>query len=122
MPTYTAPVWSQPAPFAAPTLEQAQTEPGYQFAMEQGQKALQNAAGNKGILRTGGTLKSLLGYGQKMGEQNYQNVFNRAADIYTKNYNASKKSEAELGFNALMQQWLAKVGVAKDIFSEGARD
>jgi hypothetical protein len=117
MPTYTAPVftppaaldlpsWKEPAAFSyadfqRPTLEQARSEPGFAFAMEQGGKALANSAASKGLLRTGGTAKELIGFGQKLGEQNYNNVFNReqgvydtnrsnASDIWTKNYGASK--------------------------------
>jgi len=105
-PPYTAPVWNQPPPyvapifeepapwtyaeFTAPTLEQAKQEPGYQFAMEQGQKALEMSAAARGTLNTGGTLKDLIGYGQAMGEQNYNNVFNRTRDIYGENKNLSK--------------------------------
>lgn len=72
-------------PFSAPTIEQARTEPGFQFAFEQGQKALENAAAAKGVLRTGGTMKDLISWGQKAADQNYSNVYARAADSYDRN-------------------------------------
>jgi hypothetical protein len=101
MPTYTAPVftppaalnipsWNAPAEFAAPTLEQARQEPGFAFAMEQGTKALEGSAASKGLLRTGGTMKELLGFGQRLGEQNYQNVYNRNLTTYGTNYKLSR--------------------------------
>jgi hypothetical protein len=64
-------------PFAQPTREEAENEPGYQFARDQGRKTLENSAAGRGVLRTGGTLKDILEYGDKFGEQNYDNVFNR---------------------------------------------
>jgi hypothetical protein len=64
-------------PFTAPTPESAADEPGYRFSSEQGRKALESSAAGRGILRTGGTLKDILEYGNKFAEQNYNNVFNR---------------------------------------------
>lgn len=71
--------------FSAPTIEQARNEPGFQFSFEQGQKALENAAAARGTLRTGGTMKDLISWGQKAADQNYGNVYARAADTYDRN-------------------------------------
>lgn len=60
-----------------PTYEQAQSDPGYQFAFDEGQRALEQSAAARGLLRTGGTLQDLVDYGQGMGAQQYQNVWNR---------------------------------------------
>lgn len=73
--------------FTAPTLQDAQNEPGYDFAKEEGLKALQNHAAAKGILRSGGSLKDFLGWGNRLAEQNFGNVYNRAANTYTLNRN-----------------------------------
>lgn len=64
-------------PFSAPSMQDAENEPGYQFARDQGRKSLESSAAGRGVLRTGGTLKDILEYGDKFGEQNYNNVFNR---------------------------------------------
>lgn len=98
--------FTPPAPFSfsayeQPTLEEAQNEPGYQFALDQGRKALENSAAAKGVLRTGGTLKDLFSWGDRFAEQNYGNVNNRkfqtwsanrdnAANAYAMNYGISK--------------------------------
>lgn len=152
MPQFVAPKFNAPAPFSfkdftAPTLDEARNEPGFAFALEQGQKALENSAAGRGVLRTGGTLKDILGFGQKLGEQNYGNVFNRsksiydtnrsnAADTYATNYGVSrdkfdrdyigardeyqpKQLEATLNFGRQWDEYLAKLGVAKDIFATG---
>lgn len=64
-------------PFSAPSMQEAESDPGYQFARDQGRKTLENSAAGRGVLRTGGTLKDILEYGNKFGEQNYNSVFNR---------------------------------------------
>ncbi|MGH9505229.1 MAG: hypothetical protein ACRD20_20440 [Terriglobales bacterium] len=73
--------------FTAPTLDQAKNEPGYQFAEQQGEGALQNSAAAKGGLLSGNTLEALNNYAQKFGEQDYSNVYNRAQSTYDTNYN-----------------------------------
>jgi hypothetical protein len=126
MPTYTAPVftppaaldipsWKEPAAFTyadfeRPTLEQARQEPGFAFAMEQGSKALENSAASKGLLRTGGTAKELIGFGQKLGEQNYGNVFNRESDVYKLN----RDNAADI--------YTTKYGAAKDAYKYGVEE
>ena len=71
--------------FNAPSLDQAQNEPGYAFARDEGLRALQNAKAARGTLNTGGTLKDILGWGNRFAEQNYGNVYNRASNTYSMN-------------------------------------
>lgn len=71
--------------FSAPTLEEAQNQPGYQFGVEQGEKALQQSRASQGLLRTGGTLKDILDYGRNAATQNYGNVFNQNLDVFKTN-------------------------------------
>jgi len=71
--------------FSAPTLEEAQNRPGYQFGLQQGQGALLNAAAKMGVARGGGTLKNLFDYTNAAAEQNYGNVFNQDLTGYTTN-------------------------------------
>ena len=71
--------------FTAPTLEEAQNEPGYKFAMEQGAEALQNSAAARGNLVSGNTLEALQKYGQRLGETNYNDVYNRAFNTFETN-------------------------------------
>ena len=54
-----------------------QADPGYEFRMSQGQKALERSAAAGGRYLGGGTLKALTRYGQDMGSQEYGNAFNR---------------------------------------------
>lgn len=91
LPTFSPPGFQRPPefkydPFKAPSFEEAQQEPGYQFALDQGIKALQQSAAGKGILRTGGTLKDIVNYGQAAGAGNYQDVYNRGLNTYQTNF------------------------------------
>lgn len=91
-PMFTAPRYQRATPFSyadftAPDPNQLANDPSYQFRLKEGQRALQNSAGARGTLRTGGTLKDLLGYGQSFASQEYNNIYNRAADAYDRNRN-----------------------------------
>ena len=61
--------------FQAPTLQQAENTPGYQFALQQGQNALQASAAANGSLLTGGTLNALDSYSQGLADTNYNNIY-----------------------------------------------
>lgn len=54
-----------------------QADPGYDFRMKEGQKALERSAAAGGRFLGGGTLKALTRYGQDFGSQEYGNAFNR---------------------------------------------
>jgi hypothetical protein len=62
------------------------TDPGYQFRLEQGMRALNASAAAKGMGQAGANIKGALQYGQNLGSQEYQNAFtryqtNRAAQL-----------------------------------------
>ncbi len=84
--------WTQQ--FQAPTLQQAQNEPGYQFALSQGTQALDRSAAASGNLLTGNTGEALQQYGQNLGEENYQNVYNRSLQQYQQAYNQYEQGQA----------------------------
>lgn len=54
-----------------------QQDPGYEFRMREGQKALERSAAARGGLQSGGTLKALSRYGQDYASNEYQNAYNR---------------------------------------------
>lgn len=113
VPQFKAPVFAY-REFAPPTFQDAMNEPGYQFRLAEGERALQQSAAGRGQLRTGGTLKDILGYGQNYAAQEYGNVYNRALntygtqfgaakDIYDRNYTGAKDEYAP---NLLQWQFL----------------
>lgn len=57
--------------------EQFQQDPGYQFRLSEGLKALDRQAAARGGLISGSALKAATRYGQEMGSQEYMNAFNR---------------------------------------------
>lgn len=94
--------------------DQLTTDPGYQFRLQEGLKALERSAAARGGLMSGATGKALTRYGQEAASQEYQNAYNRALT----EYNALKAREAE-EYNRL--SGLAGVGgtTAQQITSAG---
>lgn len=54
-----------------------QNEPGYQFGLSEGSKALQRSAAARGQLFSGGTLKSLTQYNNDYASTKFNDAFNR---------------------------------------------
>lgn len=52
-------------------------DPGYQFRLQEGQKALERAGAAKGMTLSGAQSKALQSYGQGMASQEYGNAYNR---------------------------------------------
>lgn len=72
--------------FSMPTLADLRGSPGYQFARDEGLKAIERSAAAKGTLLTGGTLKALAGYGTGLADQTYGQHFDRARQTHQTNY------------------------------------
>lgn len=124
-------------PFSAPSMTEAENEPGYQFSLNQGRRALESSAAGRGVLRTGGTLKDILEYGNQFAQQNYNNVFNRNyqtwlgntawdRDIFDRNYRGSKdafdsiRDSERLRFADLYQRWRDRLNALTQIGTAGA--
>lgn len=71
--------------------EQLTTDPGYQFRLSEGMRALERSAAARGGLMSGATGRALTRYGQEAASQEYSNAYNRALT----EYNAAKAREAE---------------------------
>jgi len=67
--------------FVAPTAAEAAADPGYQFALAQGQGALGNRFAASG-LRGAGQAQALSDYNQQAAAQQYQNVYGRRFGEY----------------------------------------
>jgi hypothetical protein len=86
--------------FQAPTDVTEKNDPGYQFRLNEGMKALQRSAASKGDLLSGGTAKGLERYGQDYASNEYQNVYNRSLGEYQQKYNINQQNQANQ-FNRL---------------------
>lgn len=58
-----------------------QATPGYQFALQQGQKAIDNSAASSGGLFSGATLKAQQEFGTGLANQEYGNYLSRLAGL-----------------------------------------
>jgi hypothetical protein len=85
------PAYQGPGEFAAPNFNDPNdpAAQAYKFRLDQGQQMLENSAAAKGVLRTGGTMKDLINYGQGAASQEYQSAWDRAMQQY--------QTEAQLG-------------------------
>ena len=63
------------------------TDPGYDFRLSEGAKALERSASARGGLFSGGTLKALTRYNQDFASQEYGNAFNRFQENRRTRYN-----------------------------------
>jgi hypothetical protein len=61
----------------APTAADLEFDPGYQFRLSEGTKAMERSAAARGTLQGTGTLKALTRYGQEAASQEYANAFDR---------------------------------------------
>jgi hypothetical protein len=68
------PLASNYTPFG---MSQFQQDPGYQFRLSEGQRAMAHGAGGRGGLVSGNSLKAMQDYAQNSASGEYQNAFNR---------------------------------------------
>lgn len=66
---------------------QIANDPGYQFRMAEGQKALERSASARGMLNSGGAMKSLSRYSQGLASDEFQNAWNRNQTDNTNQFN-----------------------------------
>lgn len=69
------------------TRSDFQADPGYQFRLDEGRRALETSAAARGGLLSGRTLKDLTSYGQGLASQEYQNAYNRFNNDQTTIFN-----------------------------------
>ena len=93
--------------FQAPTTEEAAADPGYQFRLAEGRRALENSASAKGMLRTGNTWKDLLRYGQGAASSEYDKVYGRRLGEHGLAYQQALQANQDRYGRALGEQQLA---------------
>jgi hypothetical protein len=96
--TYSPTTFTSPGAFVAPTAAEAANDPGYQWALAQGQKQLEGSAAARGTLLTGGTLKGITNYGQGAAAKQY-------GDVYARRF-----GEHQQGYAEAYQPWAAGEG------------
>ena len=64
-----------------------QADPGYQWRLDQGQKALERSAAARGGLLSGAAVKAAADYGQNQASAEYGNAYNRYNNDQSQKYN-----------------------------------
>ena len=104
-----------PGAFVAPTLQQAQQTPGYQFIQQQGDQGILAGAAAAGGNINGATLKGLESYNSNLANTSYSNIFNQQLAGYGANlqdYQAQLQRQQQ-GFSQLFSQaGLGETGAA----------
>ena len=87
------PEYERPGAFTAPSAEEVLSEdPGYQFRVSEGLRALQARAAQKGTLLGGATLKGLIDYGASEASQEYANAYDRRLRGYETNIGVGERA------------------------------
>jgi len=73
---------------------------GYQFAVDQGNQAINRSAASKGMLGSGNVLAELAKYGQGMGSQEYGNQVNRLSGLIGQAYQYGPTTQNQTQFKA----------------------
>lgn len=84
-----------------------EADPGYNFRLSEGLKALQNSAAAKGSLMSGATMKGLERFGQNLASDEYTNAFNR---YQSQNNNLYNRLAGISGTGQVQSQQMAAQG------------
>lgn len=106
--------------FTPPSQEEALQDPGYQFALGEGLRALQGSAAARGTLRTGGTLRDLMDYGQQAATQRYGDVYGRQYQLARDEF-APKYGAWQTRYGGDLSRWTTRYGgqLQRDLQREG---
>lgn len=96
-----------------PTMQQLEQTPGYQFTLQQGNKALDNAMAAKGLSLSGAQLKGLDAYNTGLASNTFQQQYQNALQNFNTNYGqAADQYNRMSGLVGLGQNAAAGVGNA----------
>lgn len=96
--------------FTAPTAETMQRDPGYQFRVAEGMRALEGSAAARGGLLSGGAMRGAMELGQNLGSQEYGNVYQRALGENQLRYGRALTGNQEQ-YNRALTAWQARQGM-----------
>lgn len=113
LPTYTTP----PA-FVPPTAQQAASDLGFQFALQQGLGALTNSAAAQGLWASGATGKAMTNYAENYANQFYGDVYNRALNTYNTNLASQYTQPYQFNYQAANQTYQNQLALWQDYFNQ----
>ena len=87
-----------PPGFEAPTAEDLERDPSYQFRLQEGQRALERGASARGGLLSGGFARGLERYAQDYASTEYGQVYGRKQQEYGQRYQeAAQQNQLRYG-------------------------
>lgn len=106
MAAFVPPTFTPPAAFTPPDPNELAANPSYQFRLNQGNDLINKSAAAKGLLRSGGTLKDILQYGQNFASQEYDQAYDRAFNQYGQQRDAAFR-EYDIQRQNALDKWKA---------------
>lgn len=96
------------------TPQEVLSDPGYQFGMDQGMRALQGSAAARGGLYSGATMKALNKFGNDYATTKFGDVFNRKQTVIGNNFNRAMGA-AGMGQAGVQQTQQAGTNYANNV-------
>lgn len=109
-----------PEEWKAPKPSEIYDDPSYKFRFDEGMRPIQTSRAAQGLTRTGATLKALSRYGQNFASNEYDRIYNRAADSYDRR-NATKYQAWQGNRQNKLDTYDRVVGKARDEFAPRQR-
>ena len=91
-----------------------QTDPGYQFALQQGTQALDRSAGGSGMFGSGNAATALTNYGQGLANQQYGNWLSNLSGLNNQGLQAAAGQTGRQGALAGINEWQGGQAVANN--------
>lgn len=101
------------AAFVAPTMQEVESDPAFQFRIDQGQKGIERSAAARGNLLTSGLLQDLADYRSDEASQEFDKIYGRrfnewqAANQNNQATYALNRDTAQMNFNNKLGAWNA---------------
>lgn len=98
-----------------------EADPGYNFRLEEGNKAIDRAAGARGSRYSGATMKGMQRFAQGLASDEFQRAYDRDANNKTMQYNfLAGPINAGMGASGTVGQYMSNAGDARAAGQVGA--
>lgn len=103
------------------TMQDFQADPGYNFRLSEGTKAIDRAAGARGSRYSGATLKGMQRFAQGLASDEFQRAYDRDSNNRTMQYNfLAGPVNAGMGASGTIGQYMGNAGDARAAGKVGA--
>lgn len=104
------------------TGDSVASEPGYQFGLDEGMKALNNQAAARGMYGSGAAMKGLTRYAQDYAGSKFNEAFNRDQATKAQQYNmlAGVSGSGQTAANQVASMGMQNAGMVGNYLTQGA--